>query len=258
MFGKTPNEKIVPSAPAGVSELVLCVVDEKRKVHYRFQGGAPDPMGGALFRFLEGSPRTVEHPLLNDAFKTRTAVSLALSYGEGLKKYVYILPYEKKRNKWRFACMQVTTAPPDPDAAEDPTVCALAEERVCFMLVDSSHAIRSVSSCVPESFGYASENLAGMHLQDLFNPSDFEIFQARSADTNETIMSCRFFCLDGSKRDVELKKFSLPDKHTLYGICDVSPHQRMEELTGATARERQRIGRICTIRSGRRSQESAC
>ena len=242
LFGKVHREKVVPSAPAGVSELVLCVVDEKRKVVYRFQGGETDPMGGAQFRFLEGSPRMVEHPLLNDAFKTHASVSLALSHGAGRKKYVYILPYEKKRGKWRFACMQVATAPPNPDTAEDPTVCALAQERVCFVLVDSNHAIRSVSSCVPESFGYASDNLAGMHLQDLFNASDFEVFKASSADTNESIMSCTFFCLDGSKRDVELKKFSLPDHYTLYGICDVSPRQRVEELVGAAARERQRIG----------------
>jgi PAS domain S-box-containing protein len=183
----------------------------------------------------------VDNPLLNDAFKTRTSVSMALSYEKG-RKYIYILPCEIKRGKWSFACLQVTTAPPDPDTAEDSGGCALAEERVCLLLVDSQHAIRSVSSRIPESFGYAAENLTGMHLQDLFTPSDFEVLQACSADTGESIMSCKFFGLGGSKRDVELKKFSAPDKYMLYGICDVSPRQRKEEFAEVTARERRRIG----------------
>jgi len=225
-----------------VSELVFCIVDEKNKVRYRFQAGLPDPVGGDVFRFLEGSPRTVENPLLSDAFKTRTSVSLALSYGEGRKKHIYILPYERKRGKWRFVCFQASTEPPDPDTAENLGVCALTEGRACLVLVDSHQAIRSVSSCVPESFGYDAENLAGMHLQDLFNVADVEVLQACSADTNESILSCTFFCLDGSKRDVELKKFSAPDKNTLYAICDVSPRQRMEEFAEVTARERRRIG----------------
>jgi len=195
-----------------------------------------------MFQFLEGSPRIVENPLLDDALKTRTSVSLALSYGEGRKKLIHILPYERKRGKWRFACLQVTTAPPDPDTAGDQGTCALAEDRACLVLVDSSHAIHSVSSRVPETFGYAAENLAGMHLQDLFNIADVEVLQACSADTNESIMSCTFFCLDGSKRDVEIKKFSTPDQYTLYGICDVSPRQRVEEFAEAAARERRRIG----------------
>ncbi len=241
MFGKTYNEVIISSPPAGVSELVFCVVDEKQKVRYRFQAGPPDSVGADAFQFLEDSSLVVENPLLIDAFKSRTSVSLALSYGEG-RKYIYILPYERKRGKWRFACMQVTTVPPDPDTAEDPGVCAMAEERVCLLLVDSHLTIRSVSSRIPEAFGYAAEGLVGLDLQDLFNASDFEVLQACSADTGESIMSCTFFCLDGSKRDVQIKKFSVPDKYTLYGICDVSPRQRMEEFAEVTARERRRIG----------------
>jgi signal transduction histidine kinase len=242
LFGKTHNEKIIPIAPAGVSELVLCVIDAKRKVRYRFQGGSQEPKNGTLFQLIEGTSRTVDHPLLNDAFHSRTSVSVALSYGVGLKKYIYILPYEKKRGKWFYTYIQVATNPPDPDAVEDPAVCALAENRVCFVLTDSNQAIRSVSSCVPESFGYASEHLAGMHLQDLFNTSDYKVLQGCDVDTSESIKNCKFFCLDGSRRDVELKKFSLPDKFMLYGICDVSPHSRGEELVEVAARERQRIG----------------
>jgi signal transduction histidine kinase len=241
LFGKTYNEVIVSSPPAGVSELVFCIVDEKQKVRYRFQAGPAGSADGDMFQFLAGSPRTVESPLLTEAFRSRTSVSLALSYGEG-RKYIYILPYERKRGKWRFACMQVTTAAPDPDTAGDPGVCALAEERVCLLLVDPNQTIRSVSSRIPEAFGYDAENLIETQLPDLFNASDFKVLQARSADTGESIMSCTFFCLDGSKRDVQIKKFSAPDNYMLYGICDVSPRQRVEEVAEVTARERRRIG----------------
>ena len=228
--------------PLGISALFFCVFDEKYKVHHRFEARQPEMPNQEAFPLIDDPLGVSERPVLRDAFKMRTPVSLALSYGEGLRKYIYVLPYERKRGKWRFACLQVTTAPPDPDSAEEPWVCALAEERVCLVLVDSQNIIRSVSSRVPEAFGYASGNLDGRPLQELFSASDYEVLQACTADTNESIMSCSFFCLDGSKRDVELKKFSAADKHTLYGICDVSPKDRLEEFAAVTARERRRIG----------------
>lgn len=244
MFGKIHSKATAsPPSPAGVTELVFCVVDEKQRVRYRFQAGLSDlPAGEDVFPFLEGSVRTVENPLLNDAFKTRSSVTLTLSYGEGRKKHIHILPYERKRGKWCFACFQVTTATPDPDSARQPDVCALEEDRLCLVLVDSHQTICSVDSRIPEAFGYAAGNLVGMHLQDLFSVSDFGVLQACSADTNESITSCIFFCMDGSKQDVELKKFSMPDQYTLYGICDISPHQHLEEFAEVTARERRRIG----------------
>lgn len=241
MFGKAHNKVVVSSSPAGASEVVFCIVDDRQKIRYRFQAASPDTVEEGAFQLLASSTRVVDYPLLTEAFKTRTAVSLALSYKDR-RTFLYVLPYERKPGKWRFACMQVTTAPPDPDAVEDPGICALAQERVCLILVDSSQSICSVSSHIPEAFGYAAENLLEKHLRDLFNVSDFESLQSRPADTGESILSCTFFCLDGSKRDVQIKKFSTSDKHMLYGICDVSPRQRMEEFAEVTARERRRIG----------------
>lgn len=242
MFGATHNETIVSPPPAGVSTLIFCVIDEKHKVYHHFRASHSDEVDEDLFQFLEDPSCSAESTVLSDAFRTRAPVSLTLSYGEGQRKYIYVLPFERKWGKCRFACVQVTTAPPDPDSAEKPCVCALAEERVCLVLVDSQQAIRSVSSRIPEPFGYASENMVGMNLQDLFTNTDFEVLKSCKADTNESILSCTFFCLDGSNRDVELKKFSAPDKYTLYGICDVSPRRRMEEFAAVTARERRRIG----------------
>lgn len=242
MFRKSHKETVVPFTPVGISELVIRVVDEKQKVRYSYRGGDAEPTGGGLFCFLESAPRTVEHPLLNDAISSRTSVSMALSLADGLKKYIYILPFELKRNRWRFVCLQVTAAPPDPDTAEDPTVCKLAEERACIVLVDSQQVIRSVSPRIPQSFGYGPDNLTGRPLKDLFSAPDYQRIKEGPEDTNEVMMSCPLFCLDGAKRDVEIKKYSLPDHYALYGICDVSPHARGEELVEVTARERQRIG----------------
>ena len=242
MFGLSQKETIVAPPPAGIEALIFCVFDEKHKVHHHFKACRPDKTASENFPLIEDPSRISERPILRDAFKTRTPVSLALSYDEGQRKYIYVLPYERKRGKWRFACLQVTTETPDPDAAEQPCVCALAEERVCLVLVDAQQVIRSVSSQIPEAFGYASESLNGMSLPDLFSRPDTEVLHACSADTGDSIMGCVLVCLDGSKREVEIKKFSAPDKCTLLGICDVSPKHRLEEFAAVTARERRRIG----------------
>lgn len=113
---------------------------------------------------------------------------------------------------------------------------------MCLVLVDSHGTIRSVSSRIPESFGHAAEDLVGRELNAFFKESDIEVLQACTADTNESILGCMFACLGGSMREVELRKFSAADKFTLYGICDISPRQRVEEFAEVTARERRRIG----------------
>lgn len=242
MFGITHNEIIVASPPDGVSALIFCVVDEKFKFHHHFRACRPEEVNEDEFQFMETPTRVAENPILHDAIRTRSPVSMALSFGKGQRKYVYVLPYERKKGKWRFACMQVTTPPSNPDVAEQPCVCALAEDRMCLMLVDAAHSIRSVALCVPDAFGHAAEDLIGTNLQDLFKTADFEVLQSCSSDTNESILGCVFSCLDGSSREVEIKKFSAADKYTLYGICDVSPRQRMEDFAEVTARERRRIG----------------
>ena len=242
MFGKTNKKRVLPSVPAGISQLVLCVVDEKRKVLFRMHGGNSDRIDSALFIFPEDSSRVIDHTLLNDVVESRTALSAALTYGGGRRTYVHVLPYERKRNKWRFVCLQVTTVLPDPDTAEDPSVCALSRERTCLVLTDADQIIRETGSHIPETFGYASENLKGVQLQDLFNAVDREKIQAHAGDDVASINHCTFSSLDGSRREVELRKFALPDRFTLYSICDISPRQRGEELAEAAARERQRIG----------------
>ncbi len=242
MFGISINGDSVSLPPEGVLEFIFCVFDEKGRLHHHFHSSDPEDSAEDYFQFLNNPSSAFDGYVLSEAKKTRKPMSVALSYGDGQRKYLYVLPYERKWGKWHFACIQVTMPPPDPDSADPAYVCALAEERVCLVLVDSQHAIRSASSRVPETFGYLSENLVGMSLQDLFTEADIGVLSGCTPDTNESIFSCTIRCLDGSKRDVEIKKFSAADKLTLYGICDVAPRYRIEELTEVTARERRRIG----------------
>ena len=241
MFGRRPI-KIKTAPSAGVAEFIFCVFDEKRRVHYDFRSSPLEDSSGDGFQFFNDSGHTFDHYVLSEAQKTRKPLTVALSYGEGRRKYLYVLPYERKRGKWRYACVLVGTEPPDPDAVASPFLCSMADDRVCLLLVDSENLIRSVGARVPETFGYDSENLLDMSLEDLFSATDLEVLSACSSDTTDPILSCTFHCVDGSKRDVEIKKFSAPDKCTLYGICDVSPQPRMEEFSDATAHERRRIG----------------
>lgn len=242
MFRRRPIKKQISTPPVGITEFIFCVFDEKRRVHHDFRSSHDADASGDYFQFLNDAGHAFDHYVLSEAQKTRKAMSVSLSYGEGQRKYLYVLPYERKQGKWRFACVQVSTELPDPDAAVTPSLCAMAEDRVCLILADSSYLVRSVGARVPESFGYDSETLLGMSLEDLFSNTDLGVLSACSSDTNEPILSCTFNCVDGSKRDVEIKKFSAPDKCTLYGICDVSPRPSIEEFSDATAHERRRIG----------------
>lgn len=240
LFRKTHKEAVIQTVPSGTEEMILCSVDEKRRVRYRLRAGGPVEIQEGLFNVLDGSSRTVDHPLLKDAFDSGESVSFVFSHAAGLKKYVYLLPYEYKQRRYA-ACVQVTAASARPDPSGE-RGCALAENRAGLLLIDAAHEVRKASPSLPPSFGYVPEDLVGMMFRDLFPAPDFERIKARPADTNEPIPHCTFYCVDGSKRDVEIRKFSLPDGFMLYAVCDVSPRQRGEELVEVSARERQRIG----------------
>jgi signal transduction histidine kinase len=61
-------------------------------------------------------------------------------------------------------------------------------------------------------------------------------------DDHHGALSCVFICKDGSRRDVEIKKYPLPDGFTLYGIFDITSSQFTEEASQISMRERRRIG----------------
>ena len=244
MFGlsRTVAEKTEGPPPAGIAELIFCILDEKHRLHHllRFvDDGTPD---SAYFRFLNEPDKVLDNSIVSEAIATRKPASVSLAYGDNFRKYLYILPYERKRGKWRFACLQLCRELAEQNETADSRSCSLSEDRFFLLLCDAGQQIRSTSSRIPEGFGYSPENLIGMNLSDVFSPTDLKIIESCSADTNESIQSCSCFCLDGSRRDVEVRKYSAPDKYALYAVCDVTAPQLMEELSQIAPRERRRIG----------------
>lgn len=244
MFRKKSKQKKqdAPPPPDGVSEIVFCVFDEKQHVHHEYHSKCADVEERDFFRLLNDPHRAFDNCVLAEAVATRRPASLAFSYGEGRMKYLFVLPYERKWGNWRYACMQVAADAPNPDSAKQPYQAALFEDRVCLLLVDAHGAIKSAGSKVPEAFGYTPDVLAGMALSDLFARADLGVIESCSADTNQSILSCVFHCLDGSRRDVEVKKYSAADHLCLYAVCDVTRPQFNEEVTQVSTRERRRIG----------------
>jgi signal transduction histidine kinase len=230
-----------PPPPVGVSEVVFCVFDEKQRLHHHFQSERQVLAEPDAFPLLDNPPEAFKSGLLTEAVASRNPASFSLSYGEGWMKNLHVLPYERKWGKWRFACVQLSVAPPDPDGPVK--LGTVAQDRICFLLVDPAGTIRSAGSKVPKDFGYSAGMLVGMTLADLFAEADMGIIGICSADTNEPIHSCVLHCLNGSRCDVELKKYSAPDHLTLYAVCDVTrPQFLSEEISQVTTRERRRIG----------------
>lgn len=244
MFGlsKTIDEKEGGPPPEGIAEIIFCVFDEKHRLHHLFRSADDRLPGTANFRFLNDPEKAFDNDVVREAVATRKPASVSLAYGGNFQKCLYVLPYERKRGKWRFACLQLCKESAGQNEADASRMCPLSENRFFLLLADDHHHIRSVSSRIPEDFGYSPENLTGMNLSDMFSPVDLEVIGSCSADTNESILSCVCFCLDGSRRDVVVKKYSAPDHCTLFAVCDVTPRQFTEDLSQIATRERRRIG----------------
>jgi signal transduction histidine kinase len=244
MFGlsKTVVEKAGCPPPAGISEIIFCVLDEKLRLHHQLKFMDNDRPGSARFRFLNEPNKSFDNGIVNEAIATRKPTSVALAHGDKIRKTLHILPYPRRRGKWRFACFQLCRELPGQKKDEDFRVCAMSEDRLFLLLCDADQQICSASSSIPDRFGYSTHSLIGMSISDLFTPADLELIKSCSADTNESICSCSCFCLDGSRRDVEVMKYSAPDHHVLYAVCDVTAPQPTEELSQIAPRERRRIG----------------
>ncbi len=235
--GKKGSEAMPPE---GVDELLFCVFDEKRREQHRFSSSRSEDEGS------RHGPDDVAPSLsglaLEESIRTRRPVAVAFTFGEGQRKFLHVLPFERRRDTWRYACIQIATARPDPDSSEPPCVSALAEGRICLLLANAQNTIISACSRVPDAFGYTYSTLVGMELDSLFSATDLGVIAACSPDTNQSILSCVFQCLDGSKREVEIKKYSAPDHCILFAICDVAQPDLLEEASQVGIRERRRIG----------------
>ena len=237
---KTKTKKINSVAlPVGMSGFEFFVFNDKLRIRHSFRVESS---------FMENTSSSesfgddFSESVLRQARESRKPTTVASVQGAGFRKYLYVLPYEQKREKWHTACVQIDLCPPASNLVFDPCVRALIEGRVCLMMVDSHNTILSTSPHVLGSVGYTPENLVGNNLSNLFTETEMQMILSCSADTFESMKSCIFHCLDGSRRDVEIKKFSVPDQLTLYAIFDVSPHRVNEELGEVTMRERRRIG----------------
>lgn len=244
MFGwrKNSQKRVVTAPPEGVLELILCVYDDKQRLKHHFSCVRSGAAKDELFRFLNEPGPGIESGLLAEAVSTRRSCSVSFSYGEGLSKYLYVLPYERKKGQLNFACIQVAVDRPDPDDAAPAYACALNEGKTLFLLADEDNRIVAASPRVPAPFGYSAESLQAIRLEDLFGPADVSMIQSCAPDTNKPILSCVFHSLDDSRRDVEIFKFKVTDGCTLFGISDVTRSQLNEEITAVTTRERRRIG----------------
>jgi signal transduction histidine kinase len=227
--------------PAGIAELVFYVFDDKFRLLYSFKSSGSDASDSDRFLLRINPNHASENPVLLESIKTHEPVSLVLSSGGGQRMFLHVLPYERKRGKWRYACVQVVTELPQSDSP-DIAAQAFPEEFACLILVDGRNTIRSVSSREPVVLGFNSASLVGMSLMDHFSTAACEAILSAPANSGDLIHNCVFHCVDGSRCDTELMKLSAPDNYTLYGIYDVTPPEPNEEISEVVERERRRIG----------------
>ena len=245
MFGfssKVEHHRTAHPPPTGITEMIFCVFDEKHRLLHHFSSGNERISGDNNPRFLNRPDHASEYTSFREAIETQQSTSFSVVYSNGNRKCLHVLPYEWKRGKSRYACLEISQTGNQETGDGLSRGCAFEPDRFCLLLADSGNTIRSVGSRVPGAFGYSRENLLGMNLSDLFSSVDMGIVESCSSDTNESILSCVFFSLDGSRRDVEIRKYSAPDHLTLYTISDMTPPQVTEEISQITTRERRRIG----------------
>ncbi len=244
MFGWKKNiwETLVAAPPEGVLELIFCVYDEKLKLKHHYRSVRDEAIEDDRFRFLNEPTQAIETGLLAEAASTGKPATISFAYGAGLNKLLYVMPYERKRDKLNLACIQISMDRSSPDQAPAAYVCALNEGKAFFLIADPANHILAVSAKVPEAFGYSSNTLQEVSLAELFGPSDLSMIASSAPDSNQSILSCVFHCLDGSRRDVEVKKYTATDGCMLFGISDVTRLQLNEEITAVASRERRRIG----------------
>jgi len=242
LFGKAKKNEAVPLPPPGIGELIVCVFDEQQQLLHHFCSIRDTNQKDSRFLLLNKPEQAFESCILNEAVSTRLPVSIALCYGEGRRKLLYVLPHEIRRGIWRFACMQIASEERMADPPASSWFDALAEHRACFVLINEEGVLQAAGPEIVPSFGYTRDILTGMHISDFFNDADVQMIASSPADVNTPIQNRVFHCLDGSSLDVEVQKYALPGEHILLGIRDVTRPVFSEDVTAVTERDRRRIG----------------
>ncbi|MDZ8119275.1 sensor histidine kinase [Pontiella agarivorans] len=243
MFGwkKTVRESEALPPPTGVAEIVFCIYDDKKRLKHRFSARS-GLEAEQRFRFLQEPEGAMEHVLLAEAAGSYRPVSMQFAYDAGRNSYLHILPFEQQRGKWFFCSVQIGVERADTDSGGAQFAAALRDRRVGLILANGENEVVSTSSELPDAFGYSAEVLQGLRLSELFSESDLRLMLQGEADTHQPVLNGTFHGLDGTKRDVEVRKYSAPDDYALYAVADVTRAQLNEEITAVTTRERRRIG----------------
>lgn len=244
MFGLSPKfiEQVMPLPPQGISEIIICIFDDKKRLRYKSLSRRGEEVEEDSFPLLRDPVNAFDSFVVREAVASQSPVSIAFTYGAGRHKYLYVLPYKRKKGRLYFACVQIVMESNDSSDNVSHVVSALSGDRACLLLVDQDNTVLSAGSRVPEAFGFDLGQLDGMQLANFFTPIDLTIIKNSDADTNESVIKCVFRCVDGSRRDVEIFKFSSANGCYLYGIFDVSRPTFNEEITQVSTRERRRIG----------------
>ncbi|HEY5653685.1 MAG TPA: sensor histidine kinase [Pontiella sp.] len=233
------KSKQPPLPPSGIAEVSLCVFDDRKRLLHSFCSFHPDSGPSGVFDLLGHAEDIAENGVLAEALSLHYSSSVSIFCENGTQKMLHVLPFKSSRDRWYFTCLQIT-AEQSVSAERAADACGLSGNHVCLLMVGGDNTILSAGSIVPPALGYSPNELQGMNLSHLFSPADLNMIQATSIDSNESLRNCVLHCLDNSARDVEVKKYSVLDGYTLYGICDVTrPHEGCVQIS---TRERRRIG----------------
>ncbi len=234
-------ERIEAGLPLdGIDEIVFCVFDEKYRLQHHFTSGHAQEPGP--FSLLAQPERTFDHQILRAAVASRGPVSMVVSHGEDRRLGLHILPFERKPGKWFFACFQVGGTAGVQEEEIRLSVESLMPGRLCLLLVDGQHRIRSVGACIPEAFGYERKSLLGMSLGDLFPGINLGTLSSFPMNTNQVALNCLLVCSDGARREVQIRQYSAPQGLVLYALSDTTPKLVVEDPAQVASRERRRIG----------------
>lgn len=230
------KDSATATASVGGTEFNVCVLDERKATRHLFRMGSVTIDQAQI---LEGILNSDSLRAAETRHMPSTAVSMC---GGGERNCLYVLPYEHKPDEWHYACVQVLVHQPSPNDVLDLSISELVKGQVCFFLVDSCNIVRAANPRIDGPFVAASSALMGAEFSEFFSENDLRRVLLSPADTGISIDDCVFHCLDGSRRDVAIKKFSLPNSFVLYVFFDVSPPKVTTEFEGEGVRERRRIG----------------
>lgn len=240
MRGLLKRREIEGGAPPnGVSAFFCSVFDEHRRVVRSFCSVHPDSPPPDRFRILGGTDHSIEQSLLRESMTLNQSLSSVVSFAEGWRVIIHVLPYEFRRGRFRYVVFQSVSRG---IGAGEARARAWAEDQACFFLTNRQGEVCSFSSRMPELFGFSSARMQGMKLSDLFSSNTLKSIKESLGDLMEPMEGVVFHGPNGKRRNVVLRLFKASDQHTVYALHDITPRKSKAESAGIGDRERRRIG----------------